>query len=229
MAAACALAAAAQTKDYMLKLDDFEDLRVVDGINVEVRCSEDSAGMVTFSCKPEMADMLMFESGKGRLKMQVALDDGGPVQGLPTVHAYCKTLTRVENSGDSTVAVHLTGPQTAFKARVIGNGTIVAEGIYTNSAEGRISTGHGHIVLNGRAARVKLSNIGTGPIEAGALNAKEVKCWVLGTGNIDCHATENLTVMGAGSGTVYYTGAPKSVTNRTIGVKAVAVGKEAEK
>lgn len=223
-AALCAIAATAQTKDYTLRLEDFEELRVVDGINVEVSCSEDSAGMVTFTCVPELADVLMFESGKGRLKMQVAIDENGPRAGLPTVHAYCTTLTRVENSGDSTVTVSMTGPQTQFKARVIGNGTIVADGIYTNAAEGRISTGHGHIVLRGKAARVKLNNIGTGPIEAGALTAKEVKCWVLGTGDIDCNASESLSIVGAGSGTVYYTGNPATLTNRTIGVKAVKVG-----
>lgn len=224
-AAVCTLAASAQTKDYTLRLEDFEELRVLDGINVVVECSEDSAGMVTFTCEPAMADVLMFESGKGRLKMQVAIDEGGPRTGLPVVHAYCSTLTRVENSGDSTVTVNLTGPQTQFKARVIGNGTIVADGIYTNAAEGRISTGHGHIVLRGKAARVKLNNIGTGPMEAGALKGKEVKCWVLGTGNIDCNASESLSIVGAGSGTVYYTGDPKTVTNRTIGVKAVAMDK----
>ncbi len=224
IAAACTLAAAAQTKDYTLRLEDFDELRVVDGINVEVSCSEDSAGMVTFTCAPALADVLMFESGKGRLKVQVAIGEDGPRTGLPTVHAYCSTLTRVENSGDSIVAVSLTGPQTQFKARVIGNGTIVADGIYTNAAEGRISTGHGHIVMRGKAARVKLSNIGTGPIEAGALTAKEVKCWVLGTGDIDCNASESLNIVGAGSGTVYYTGSPKTLTNRSIGVKAVQVG-----
>ena len=80
-------------------------------------------------------------------------------------------------------------------------------------------------MLRGKAARVKLNNIGTGPIEAGALKGKEVKCWVLGTGNIDCNASESLSIVGAGSGTVYYTGDPKTVTNRTIGVKAVAMDK----
>lgn len=138
------------------------------------------------------------------------------------------SLTKIENSGDSTVTVTLDGPQPSFKARVVGNGTIVATGIYTNSADGRISTGHGHLVMRGRAGRLKLSNVGTGPIEAGALEAKDVKCWAVGTGSIDCNVSESLVIFGAGSGKVYYTGSPAKVSNRTIGVKAISIDSAGE-
>ena len=215
------LAAGAQEKTYTLNFENFDELQVVDGVNVDYSISTDSAGLVTFSAEPALADMLMFETGKGRLKIQVATDDQGPVKGLPTVRVYSAMLSKVENSGDSTVTVSLSGAVPSFKARVVGNGTVVVRGIYTNNAEGRISTGHGHLVMQGRAARVKLSNVGTGPIEAGALEAKEVKCWLLGTGPIDCFATENLSIVGAGSGKVYYKGNPSKVTNRTLGVKAI--------
>ena len=215
------LAAGAQEKTYTLNFENFDELQVVDGVNVDYSISTDSAGLVTFSAEPALADILFFETGNGRLKIQVATDDQGPVYGLPTVRVYSAMLSKVENSGDSTVTVSLSGAVPSFKARVVGNGTVVVRGIYTNNAEGRISTGHGHLVMQGRAARVKLSNVGTGPIEAGALEAKEVKCWLLGTGPIDCFATENLSIVGAGSGKVYYKGNPSKVTNRTLGVKAI--------
>lgn len=215
--------ASAETKDYSLNINDFDELKVVDGINVVYHTSADSAGVITFSCEPAMADKLMFESGKKRLKIEVAIDDQGRVPDLPVVHVRSSMLTRVENSGDSTVIVDLDGPVQAFKARIVGNGTLIVRGVYANSAEGRISTGHGHLVMQGRAATAKLSNIGTGPIEAGSLDAKDVKCWVLGTGPIDCRATERLHIVGAGSGKVYYTGNPGEVTNRTIGVKAIPI------
>ncbi|MDE6453598.1 MAG: DUF2807 domain-containing protein [Muribaculaceae bacterium] len=219
VAAVCALAAAAQTKDYSLRLDDFSELKVVDGINVVYHTSQDSAGLVTYTCAPEIADKIIFESGRKRLKIEVAFDENGPLCGLPEVHVYSAILGKVENSGDSTVTVNMSNALPAFKARVVGNGTLVVRGIYATNVEGRISTGHGHLVLIGRAATAKLSNVGTGPIEAGALEAKDVKCWMLGTGPVDCFATEKLTVLGAGSGTVYYKGAPKEIVNRTIGVK----------
>lgn len=218
-----ALGMTAQNNGYKLQLDDFNELRVVDGINVVYHTSKDSAGLVTYTCAPQMADMLMFESKSDRLKIQVAIDENGAPAGLPEIHVYSAMLSKVENSGDSTVTVHLSGAMPAFKARVIGNGTIVAGGIYANKVEGRISTGNGHIVLSGRAGAVKLSNIGSGPIEAGNLEAKEVKCWMLGTGTIDCYATESLRILGAGSGKVYYKGTPEHLTNSTIGVKAISV------
>ena len=218
-----ALAASAQQKDYSLKIDDFNELKVVDGINVVYHTDADSSGMVTFTCDPATADKLIFESSKKRLKIEVAIDDQGTVPDLPVVHVRSSMLTRVENSGDSTVTVDLNGPVQSFKARIVGNGTLIVRGVYANNAEGRISTGHGHLVMQGRAATAKLSNIGTGPIEAGSLDAKDVKCWVLGTGPIDCRATERLHIVGAGSGKVYYAGNPSEVTNRTIGVKAIAI------
>lgn len=70
----------------------------------------------------------------------MATDDQGPVKGLPTVRVYSAMLSKVENSGDSTVTVNLSGAVPSFKARVVGNGTVVVRGIYTNNAEGRIST-----------------------------------------------------------------------------------------
>lgn len=217
------LAAAAQTKNYALKLDDFAELSVTDGINVVYHVMPDSAGYVTFTCDQPMADKLMFTSGKKRLKIQVAFDDSGPIPGLPTVHAYSSAIDKIENAGDSTLVVRLNGPQTKLKLRVVGNGTMIVHDIYANSVDAGISTGHGHLVLNGRAARLKIVNIGTGPIEAGGVDAKEVRCWAVGTGPIDCSPSESLTVLGAGSGKVYYKGKPEKITNRSIGVKTIPV------
>ena len=186
--------------------------------------SADSAGVAVYTATPEIADKILFESSPKRLKIAVANDETAIIKDLPTVHVYSTTLGKVENSGDSTVAVHLGGVALpTFKARLVGNGTLIVDGIYVNSIEGRISTGNGRLSLAGRTATAKLSNMGTGSIEAGSLEAKDVKCWMIGTGPVDCNATENLNVIGAGSGTVYYTGNPSKVTNRSIGVKPEAI------
>lgn len=220
--AAGVLAAGAQSQRYSLTLEDFSELQVTDGINVVYHMTAaDSAGIVTYECTPAMADKLIFESNKKRLKVQVAIDDGSAPTGLPTVHVRSAALGKVENSGDSTVTVLLNGPLTDLKATLIGNGTLVVKDIYASRVSGRISTGNGRLVLAGRAAAVSLNNIGTGCIEAGALDAKEVKCMLTGTGSIDCCATERLRIMGAGSGKVYYTGSPNKLTNYAIGVSAI--------
>lgn len=213
--------ATAETQQYSLKLEDFSNLQVTDGINVVYHNSADSAGIVTYECTPEIADKLIFVSGRNRLKVQVAIDDNAAPAGLPTVHVRSASLAKVENSGDSTVTVLLDGPLTNFSAVVVGNGSLIVKGIYASRVSGRISTGNGHLVLSGRAAAVSLNNIGTGSLEAGTLDAKEVKCMVAGTGSVDCCATERLRIMGAGSGKVYYTGRPGKVSNYSIGVAAI--------
>ncbi|MDE6497177.1 MAG: DUF2807 domain-containing protein [Muribaculaceae bacterium] len=218
MIAACG---AAETQQYSLKLEDFSNLQVTDGINVVCHTGSDSAGIITYECTPEIADKLIFESGRNRLKLQVAIDEGATPAGLPTVHVHSASLAKVENSGDSTVTVLLDGPLTNFSAVVVGNGSIIVKGIYASRVGGRISTGNGHLVLSGRAAAATLTNVGTGSIEAGALEAKEVRCMVAGTGSVDCCATERLRILGMGSGKVYYTGSPNKVSNNSIGVKAI--------
>ncbi|MDE6288625.1 MAG: DUF2807 domain-containing protein [Muribaculaceae bacterium] len=219
----CALVAtAAEVADYRLEVEDFDQLKVTDGVNIVYTCSEDSAGWVCFSCTPELADRLLFTNNKSQLHIQVDLQEE-IITDLPTLHVYSRGLTKVENSSDSTIIIEKNCPVQSLKIRQIGNGMIIFNDIQAGSVEATISTGKGHLVLNGNAGRVKLSNVGTGPIEAGNLVARNVKVIMLGTGGIDCHANESISVYGAGSGKVYYAGNPEKVTNRSLGVKSIAV------
>lgn len=218
------IAAAAEVKTFNLQLDDFSTLVVTDGINVVYKTMPDSAGYVAFTCDQHMADQLLFTSGRGKLRIQVGIPvDDEPLTCLPTVHVYSSSIAKIENSGDSLVEAHLDGPVAKLKLRIVGNGRLVADGIYANNVDAGITTGHGHMVLIGRSASLKLTNVGTGPVEAGSLEAKDVKCWAVGTGPIDCWATERLSIFGAGSGNVYYKGKPAKIVNRSIGVKAISV------
>lgn len=216
------VASAADIADYRLEVEDFDQLKVSDGVNVIYTCSEDSAGWAYFSCSPEMAERLMFTNNKSQLHIQVDLQDE-VITNLPTLHVYSRGLNKVENSSDSTVIIENNCVVQNLKIRQIGNGMIIFNDIQAGSVEATISTGKGHLVLNGNAGRVKLSNVGTGPIEAGNLVARNVKVIMLGTGGIDCNATESISVYGAGSGKVYYAGHPEKVTNRSLGVKSIAV------
>lgn len=206
--------------DYKLEVLDFSALKVTDPIDVVYHCSEDSAGWAYFSCTPEVAQRLIFSNNKSQLHVQVDLADGFS-EPLPTLHVYSSSLGSVENSSDSTIIVESSSPIQTFKLRVVGNGMIVAHNIKAAQVDAGINTGKGHVVVSGTASRVKLTNVGTGPVEAGNLIGETVKVILLGTGNIDCTATETLSVYGAGSGTVFYSGNPEKVTNRSLGVKAV--------
>ncbi len=217
---------ASEPADYKLEVQDFTELKVTDNINVDYHCSADSAGWAYFTCPPEKASMLLFSNNKSCLHIQVAADTL-PVVGLPTLHVYSSSLEKVENASDSTVRVLSNVPVVKFKGNVIGNGTLVINNIEAGTVEAGINTGKGHVVLiGGKTKSAKLSNVGTGPIEAGGLKARKVKVILLGTGDVDCTATEELSVYGAGSGKVYYSGSPEKVKNRSLGVKAFPVDKK---
>ncbi len=223
---ACLSGAAQQQEkaDYRLNVQDFTELKVSDAINVDYHCSADSAGWVYFTATPEMAQNLLFSNNKACLTVQLSSDVVGSAVELPTIHVYSSVLGKVENSADSTVRVLSNLAQPSFKARVIGNGTLIVRYVRATNVDAGINTGCGHLVISsGSAARVNYTNVGTGPLEAGGLEAQRVKAKVFGTGTVDCCATESLTVYGAGSGTIHYTGKPAKITNRSIGLKLVEI------
>lgn len=209
-------ATAAESETYRLNVKDFSELQIVDDINVVHRCSADSAGMAVFTCRPEVVTHLMFTNNdKGKLKIQVNNDDN-PVTDLPTVTVYSNFILSVENSGDSTLTIVNPTAGAQLKARIVGNGTVVVSGIHATRVEGSLDTGRGHLVMTGKANTTKLSNIGTGRIEAGGLETDKCSVVILGTGPVDCYVTSELTVKGLGSGKVYVKGNPK-VKKRSLG------------
>lgn len=219
-------AAASEPADYRLAVQDFTELKVTDGINVDYHCSTDSAGWAYFTTTPEMASNLLFSNNKACLTIQLA--ESNPMLGpVPTIHVYSSVLNKVENSADSTVRVLNNVPMSQFKAKIIGNGTLIVRHIRATNVDAGINTGCGHLVItDGTAARVKLTNVGTGPLEAGGLQGQSVKVMAFGTGPIDCYATKSLSVYGAGSCTVHYAGSPEKVSNRSLGVKLVNMDSE---
>lgn len=222
IAGVCA-AVAESPAHYRLEVQDFKELKVTDDINVDYYCSPDSAGWVEFECDPDMASSLILTNNKDCLHIQVATEMLNRSD-LPTMRVYSSSLTKVENSGDSTVRVLSNIPVVSFKARIVGNGTLIVRNIETASVDAGISTGKGHLVIGGgKAAKAKLSNVGTGPIEAGGLAVSRLKVWAFGTGPVDCWAVETLSIYGAGSNTVYYRGQPEKITNRSIGVKLIHI------
>lgn len=215
----------AESHDYRLKVEDFTSLKLNNGINVEYYCSADSAGCAYFTCSPELASQFIFTNNKSTLTIQLA-DSIDPSIDMPTIRVYSTMLEKVENGSDSTIRIMSHENVKNFKARVIGNGMIVLNDLKANSVDFSVVTGHGHIVCSsGQAIKAKLSNVGTGTIQAGGLVASQIKVFMSGTGSIDCNATESLTIYGMGSGSVYYSGNPAKVTNRSVGIKAYPIDK----
>lgn len=211
-----------EVRQYSLDVKNFASLQVVDGVNVVYQCSNDSAGYATFETTNDKVSMILFSNDNGTLKIQLQTD-GQVVTDLPTITVRSNYLSKVENSGDSTITVISPAPSAEIKLRVIGNGTIVAKGLHATTVEGKIDTGKGRLSLQGVTQWAKFRTVGSGCIEAGDLKADKGNFLMGGTGSVDCYITGELNIKGLGSGKIYYKGTP-TIKNRTLGtVKVIPV------
>lgn len=218
---AIAFSAAAQINRYELKVGDFTQLNVVDGINVEYKCNDDSAGLAVYETSRQIADQLIFDSSKkGELKIEKQFHgEGELVYDLPIVRVYSKFLVRAENAGDSTLRVLTVAKVPKFRAKVIGNGTIVVRNIECGEFDGSISTGNGQLVVTGKCDKAILNNTGKGNIQADGLEAKMASCRFFGPGTTGVWAVDELVVKGMFPGKLYYKGTPKKLRNFSMGPK----------
>lgn len=210
---------AEEMQHYALLVQEFNDLRVVNGINVDYSVSRDSAGYAVFDCPASLSPALMFGNKDGRLTVQLS-DEATKTVGIPTVRVYSSFLTNVENSGDSIVRVLSLTPTPKFSATIMGNGMLSVRGIESTRVDGSLNTGRGTLVLRGKCNEESLKFMGTGLIQADDLEACGVSVTAAGTGQVGVWATQVLKIKGMGSTTVYYRGNPEIKKNLlTIGVK----------
>lgn len=220
IALACTLTSAyAQTKDYKLDIGDFHELTVANNIPVIYKNSVDSAGLAFYTCTPEVASTIAFSNDKSKLKIQYNQDS--EITTSPVITIYSSTLTRATNWGDSTIVIEQMTPASEFKAKVIGNGDITVLNLVATKAEAAVQAGSGHVYISGKAKNAKFELASAGSIEGGNMEATEVTCSIVGTGSIDCYATEKLNVRGLGSGKVFYRGNPASIKNHGVGIKVI--------
>ncbi len=205
---------------YRLNVENFDELTIVDGVNVDYRVNPDSIGYAVFTCDASMASNISFSNKNNHLTIRTNADEYD-IPNVPLVTVYSATLHKIENSGDSLVRVFNPVKVETFKAKQIGNGNIEVYNVNANNVDAGITAGKGHITISGTTTRARLRNVSTGPIYAANLHAKSVKCFVFGTGNIDCYPSDNLTAYGAGSGKVFYHFKPEKVSNRGIGVRII--------
>lgn len=211
---------------YELNVGEFNELKVVDGINVDYKCNPDSAGLAVFTSAAEKASAFIFNNKNGKLSMQISTESVG-LKDMPTVTVYSKYLTKIENSGDSTVRVVSVAHGPKFTANLIGNGRLSIRDIEMEEVNGKITTGNGSLVINGTCERANYSFKATGVIQADGLKANQVSVSAFGTGSVGVWAVKKLNVSGMGSTTVYYKGEPE-VKNRSVGVKLEKMGESAQ-
>lgn len=204
---------------YELNVNEFHELKVVDGINVIYSCNPDSAGLAVFTCPSSQASAFIFNNKNGKLSMQVSTENVGMAD-KPVVHVYSTYLTNVENSGDSLVKVLNVAKGPKFAAKLIGNGRIAVSGVEATEVGASIQTGNGMLVISGKCDHAKFNFTGTGVIQADGLETQTASIKAGGTGSIGVWATKSFTMMGMGSTKIYYKGTPE-IKNRSVGLKAI--------
>lgn len=196
--------------NYSVKVGSFSKISVTDNVNVVYRANPDSVGYAWFSGDEQFADAFIFTNKGGSLRIQVNTEDvNNP--GLPTVFVSSEFLVEAKNSSIRELRVESLSPGIDFKAIQIGNGKVVVNGIKAGTVEGTLNTGNGTVVLTGQCEKAKLKLVGTGLVQADGLKALEVRCQILGSGNIGCWPVEALYVKGIGSTKIYYKGDPQTV------------------
>ncbi len=218
-----AFAWAAEPEVFRIDVHNFSNLTVVDGVPVDYHALPDSAGWAVFVCPPEVAKEISFTNEKDHLTIRTTAEET-PIIGVPRVRVYSTTLNRVENSGDSLVRIFSPAPVKTLKARQIGNGTLEIVSIVADEVDAGVTAGNGTLAMSGKAGKVKINNVSTGPVSARDLTAANISCFIFGSGNIECTPSETLKVYGAGTGKVIYHGTPK-VSRRGIGVKVLSAEK----
>lgn len=206
--AALTPAAVAQKKTYSLNVGRFDKVKITDNVNVVYRSLPDSTGMVSFEGAEEFADAFIFTNTKGKLHIQVNTEDVDNPE-LPTLFIYSDYLTDIENSSEFTTTVNCTTSVPSFSVKQIGNGKIVVTDLVAGNVSAHLATGKGTIVLTGKSDKASFKMVGTGAIEAVGLEVPEIKCSILGTGDITCWPVNKLDVRGIGTTKIYYKGDPE--------------------
>lgn len=212
------LALAQEPTEYKLQVSDFNELTVVDGINVDYISHPDSAGYVVFTATPELADQVTFSNSGSKLTIQTTAYEH-PIVGMPKIRVYSTMLRSATNSGDSTLRILSVVTNDKFKVKEMGNGRIEAYGINADEIEANVDTGAGTVIVEGTVRKANLRNVGTGTLDASSLNATEAKIFVFGSGPVDANVTTKMSIYGIGPGKVRLHRHPEKISNRSIGVK----------
>lgn len=218
---------ASPMNSYKLDIGDFTKLKVSAPINVRYISNPDSAGMVVFESSPQMASIIAFSNNKQKLTIEFSTR-GVHYFDAPTVTVYSNFLVSAENNADSLLRLVKVAPGPELKIKLMGNGRISATDIQANEVSATILTGHGSIVLTGKCDKASLSSWSTGSLQADNLEAQDVSCKIVGTGEIGCWAANKLYIspLCAGTGVIYYRGMPATIENKSIKTKMAPIKEE---
>lgn len=206
-AAFCIAGATVAARPTLYEVGPFDQLALTGNIDIIYSTNPDSIGMASYESPEDYSDAIEITNNKGHLTIKEV--PGHDMGKLPQIRVYSDYLSKVSNEGNAEITLNLSAATPTFSASLVGNGRIICEGIKTTDVTASITTGNGTIVLRGKCSDANFKLTGTGVIQADDLEARNVKCFALGTGTIGCHPSEKLDVRGVGSTKIYYFGDPE--------------------
>jgi Putative auto-transporter adhesin, head GIN domain len=101
-----------------------------------------------------------------------------------------------------------------------GSGIVTADGVRAKDLSVRVP-GSGLVRLSGTADRLHADLAGSGDVQLQDLAARDVTAKLSGSGRLQVHAAESLDAVVSGSGAIFYTGDPASVSRNVTGSGAI--------
>ena len=105
-------------------------------------------------------------------------------------------------------------------ARLMGSGMVSVEGVRAETFTAEVP-GSGTLIVSGAADQLDASLAGSGDMQLGHLAARSVTASVLGSGRLEVQATHTLDASISGSGAIFYSGHPATLTQSVHGSGAI--------
>ncbi len=129
----------------------------------------------------------------------------------------------VDNQSDLTtrspMSVEVTVPELGTLV-LSGSGIVTADDVRAKDLTINVP-GSGLASISGTADRLDADLAGSGDVQLQDLVARDVTAKLSGSGRLQVHATESLDALVSGSGAIFYTGDPSSVSRNVTGSGAI--------
>ena len=183
---------------------DFNEVSILNGINVVYTQSEAQAGKVRIYA-PEGNEVVSITSKNGLLSIRYGRGYSRDF-GVIMVYVYSKELSKVSCSMGANFTAESIVSGNKLKLKVLNSSQIRCKNIVYDEVVAKRGLGNGDILLSGKAKKAVYTIIGNGEINADNLIADEVSCRILGKGDIGCHVDKDISVRSIGKGAAYCKG-----------------------
>ncbi len=189
--------------------------------NMDVELVAGKEGKLTVEAESNLMEYIVTEVSGGNLKISVekGINLNPSRQGIRITVPF-ETLDGLSLTGSGDMRT--SNPITAgdFDLRLTGSGDMKIH-VEAQSVTAKI-TGSGDITMRGKTNDFKCTVTGSGDFKAYDFQARSADASVLGSGDIQLQASENLKARVSGSGDIRYRGNPEKENFKTTGSGSVS-------